>query len=202
MDKRLERLREAWELLEGSEADFVEVDGNRRPIRNSLGKLIHSTKEGAINFWKWFGDSKVVDSEGRPLMVYHGIKVDFKDFDSSFIGSRYGQDRKVFFFTGDPSEVLGGAVDYGKDGVVKKCYLRIETPITLSDYARSLGASISEIMYYGGDEQPVISLWDEDKEAIMALDSSADGIILSHSSLHPLNSMFVVFDSSQIRVVD
>ena len=46
------------------------IDG--KPTRNSLGKLIHPTIEGIRNFWRWFGDSKVVDSQGRPLVVYHG----------------------------------------------------------------------------------------------------------------------------------
>ena len=26
------------------------------------------------NFWKWFGDSKVVDDAGNPLVVYHGSR--------------------------------------------------------------------------------------------------------------------------------
>jgi hypothetical protein len=46
------------------------IDG--KPTRNNLGQLIHPTIEGIRNFWRWFGDSKVVDSQGRPLVVYHG----------------------------------------------------------------------------------------------------------------------------------
>ena len=48
--------------------------------------------EGKINqtdtaaFKRWFGDSKVVDSDGNPLVVYHGTKNDFTSFnpDSHF----------------------------------------------------------------------------------------------------------------------
>jgi hypothetical protein len=32
-------------------------------------------------FKRWFGDSKVVDDEGRPLAVYHGTRADFTEFD-------------------------------------------------------------------------------------------------------------------------
>jgi hypothetical protein len=32
------------------------------------------------NFNKWFNDSKVVDDEGNPLIVYHGTKRDFDTF--------------------------------------------------------------------------------------------------------------------------
>lgn len=34
------------------------------------------------NFWKWFGNSKVVDENGNPLVVYHGTSSDFSEFDS------------------------------------------------------------------------------------------------------------------------
>ena len=31
-------------------------------------------------FWKWFGDSKVVDTNGDPLVVYHGTDESFSIF--------------------------------------------------------------------------------------------------------------------------
>ena len=34
-------------------------------------------------FKEWFGDSKVVDDEGKPLVVYHGTTADFDTFDNS-----------------------------------------------------------------------------------------------------------------------
>lgn len=39
---------------------------------NSLGKPIHSTKEGIKRFWQWFGESKIVNPQGRPLVMYRG----------------------------------------------------------------------------------------------------------------------------------
>jgi hypothetical protein len=38
-------------------------------------------------FRRWFGGSKVVDGEGRPLVVYHGTGRDFEAFDVSRAGS-------------------------------------------------------------------------------------------------------------------
>lgn len=49
----------------------VEIDGVQRHALNSNGKPISQTEEGVKNFYKWFGGSKVVDAEGRPLVVYH-----------------------------------------------------------------------------------------------------------------------------------
>jgi len=50
----------------------ITVDGVERPTTNSNGQPIHPTEEGMRNFWRWFGDSRVVDDQGRPLVVYHG----------------------------------------------------------------------------------------------------------------------------------
>ena len=66
------------------------VKGNRTP-----------EEEGIRNFWKWFGDSKVVDDQDRPLVVYHGSKSDIKKFKTDVLGSSTGASSatKGFFFT-------------------------------------------------------------------------------------------------------
>lgn len=58
----------------------INVDGKERPTTNNEGRQIHPTEEGVRNFWSWFGDSKVVDAEGRPIVVYHGTEEE-EDFD-------------------------------------------------------------------------------------------------------------------------
>lgn len=78
-------------------------------------------------FKRWFGDSKVVDAEGKPLVVYHGTGADGVDaFDSSKIGSNTdieaGQPTGAFFFTTE-REVADGYADV-QDGVVVPVYLR------------------------------------------------------------------------------
>ena len=32
------------------------------------------------NFWEWFGDSKVVDVDGNPMVCYHATQFDFDKF--------------------------------------------------------------------------------------------------------------------------
>jgi hypothetical protein len=51
---------------------MLSVDGKLRPVKNSKGQPIAAGVPELIAFWKWFGDSKVVDENGRPLVVYHG----------------------------------------------------------------------------------------------------------------------------------
>ena len=54
------------------DGDTINIDGVERPTKNSDGKPIAKSEAALRNFWKWFGDSKVVDKDGRPLVVYHG----------------------------------------------------------------------------------------------------------------------------------
>lgn len=58
----------------------IEIDGVMRSTFNSNGKPIAQTEEGIRNFYAWFGDSKVVDDRGRPLVVYHGSGMSIHQF--------------------------------------------------------------------------------------------------------------------------
>lgn len=64
----------------------IEVGGVMRPTTNSNGQPIATTEEALRNFWEWFGDSKVVDEQGRPLVVYHSSGADFTEFQQSADG--------------------------------------------------------------------------------------------------------------------
>lgn len=78
--------------------DAITVNGIERPNLNSNGQPIHPTREGIENFWRWFGDSKVVDEQGRPLVVYHGTENSFDTWDSA-MGN--GENLGMAFFTAD-----------------------------------------------------------------------------------------------------
>ena len=90
----------------------IEVDGKQRSTVNSNGQPLAQTEEGIRAFWDWFGDSKVVDEQGRPLVVYHGTAADFEAFDPSTIGSKTdaGWAGHGFYFSSDPtvSSAYGG----------------------------------------------------------------------------------------------
>ena len=54
-------------------------------------------------FKRWFGDSKVVDANGEPLVVYHGTTADFSAFDPKRLGKSTGHPTAGlgFFFSAD-----------------------------------------------------------------------------------------------------
>lgn len=118
----------------------IEVDGVMRSTLNSDGRPIHPTVEGVRNFWRWFGDSKVVDAQGRPLVVYHGTKSDFSVFDQGRFGTNdsgwYGRGIYLTANLGSSDAYAGwdemdGAAPSG--GNVMPLYASIKNPYFFSE---------------------------------------------------------------------
>ena len=62
-------------------------------------------------FKRWFGDSKVVDRDGEPLVVYHGTEDDFTVFDPW--KTNYGDVSEGYsFFTNKKNGYADSAQDY------------------------------------------------------------------------------------------
>ena len=97
--------------------DTINIDGVERTVYNSNGERIAQSEPALRNFYKWFGNSKVVDDKGRPLVVYHGSKTIFDTFDKSKVSS-YSAFSKNFYFT----DIKGRAKDYGD--IVRAFYLK------------------------------------------------------------------------------
>ena len=77
-EAELERLRKLTEtegarFAEGAALpESIDIGGVQRSTKDSTGRRLGRTEEEVRNFWAWFGDSKVVDEAGNPLVVYHG----------------------------------------------------------------------------------------------------------------------------------
>ena len=85
----------------GAGSATINVDGVERQRLNSNGKPIAQTDEALRKFWRWFGDSKVVDEQGRPMLVYHGTDTSISQFNPRKRGSNTGalSARKAFWFS-------------------------------------------------------------------------------------------------------
>lgn len=77
--------------------ETINIDGKERTVFNSNGDRIAQSEPALRNFYKWFGDSKVVDEQGRPLVVYHGTSAEFDTFDISY--AQNGVFGRAFYFT-------------------------------------------------------------------------------------------------------
>lgn len=81
-------------------------------------------------FRNWFGDSKVVDENGEPLVVYHASQEPITSFDRSRIGEKHGQAGDYgggFYFSADPQYT-------DRFGEVKTpVYLSMQNPFVIYD---------------------------------------------------------------------
>lgn len=91
-------------------------------------------------FDRWFGDSKVVDENGEPMVVYHGSPVrDFTEFDKN-AASKNDPDAPVvgfWFSEGERDADRAGRFPYGRPNApnaqVRPFYLSIKNPATRRD---------------------------------------------------------------------
>lgn len=118
-------------LADGSNTTF---DGSSPDIRFEQG--------GAVNndgFKKWFGNSKVVDKKGNPLIVYHGSP-DLRGLKEKYVFISRFLDNQSFFFTdnylmaksyADPKR----AFDYqnSEEGVIG-LYLSLQNPLVVQGF--------------------------------------------------------------------
>lgn len=130
--------------------ETIEVDGVQRPTRNSNGQPIHPTEEGIRNFWRWFGDSKVADDQGRPLVVYHGTKGDVSSFDIKKAGaSDPGLVGRAFYFTpsGEQASSFAESGMYGRGDApnVMPVYLSLKNPAIIRDGVLPDGRSLRDV---------------------------------------------------------
>ncbi len=111
-------------------SDSIDVDGVARPTTNSNGQRIAQTEEGLRNFWRWFGNSKVVDGDGKPLVVYHGTTADFEAFSKEKIGFANAQTpvNSGFFFAKD--RAIAERYAKGDGANIIPAYISIADPVS------------------------------------------------------------------------
>lgn len=127
--KRLVELYKRFGFVEnkGKNKDFTTQE---RMIREpKLGAAQSSTVQtDTPEFKNWFGDSKVVDDQGNPLVVYHGTndrftKVNFKKGAQS-----------LFWFTSDRTSIESGDAGAQGSSKIMALYAKIENPAGWKEY--------------------------------------------------------------------
>ena len=91
------------------------------PVKGNFKKQTET-----LQFKEWFGKSKVVDEEGKPLVVYHGSTADFTEFSYKFVNRNGQADGRGFYFTDNRSFAEGYQ---NKDGKLFEVYLSIQKPL-------------------------------------------------------------------------
>lgn len=146
------------------------------------------------HFRRWFGDSMVVDAEGKPMVVYHGTRSDFEEFKASDSQAGLGAG---FYFTDRP-EVAGGyagaahkspRVDRFNEGAATlPVYLSIKRPASIDDFRKAY-REIADQKIYGESPTSI-----EIQRQLRA--KGFDGI---HEIPAGGGNIYVAFDAAQIK---
>ena len=203
------RLDDIYPAYDG---ETIEVDGKERTVYNSNGDRIAKSKEALTNFWRWFGDSKVVDEQGRPQVCYHATNAVFDTFDKEKQGTGHGSALgKGFYFS--TYEYQGE--DYGKN--IMPVYLKIENPMTIEKLKSQLDDIIKMYLKDGATQKDIEfqrSYVGAKTDSILEMADFLDGIsrrkgmpyseILNKLGFDGIffREQRVVFEPNQIKSVD
>lgn len=111
------------------EGETINIDGKERTVYNSNGERIAQSEPALRNFYKWFGDSKVVDSQGRPLVVYHQTSETFNTFERGRDkAGKYDYETPGGFFFKSSDRNIGVA-----GNIQMPVYLKAEKTITFDN---------------------------------------------------------------------
>lgn len=201
------------EIMNVKVAEFAQKHFGNRKAKN--GSLVSE------NFMRWFGDSKVVDAEGNPLVVYHGTDsiVNFTSFKESVTG-RYGRGN---YFATKPTvaeKFIRDTSDNNKERKpriipvfvsIKKPYVTIKDEFFVENMLKELGLTIED--YYKKAKEihaktftkmdrlkgKSLEEFDDAKPAAITellQDAGFDGIQVNFKKG---DSYFIAFDSSQSK---
>ena len=157
------------------------------------------------NFAKWFGASQTTNSDGSPMVLFHGTHSDFSRFEKAKVGANYAADEKGFFFVNDPgmASQYATSTSYGTELTEGSCvlaaYVALKRPLIINDEFLK-----AEMMQKIGIDEDVVSFWDNYQSLILdwAEMYGSDGVILVDKTHHigkePM-TMVVAFEPHQIK---
>ena len=131
-------LQQALQAQRAALVDAVQKTAKEKGLPE-VGELFFSGQEKPSAFKRWFGNSKVVNKDGKPLVVYHGTGADFSTFDPDRKAVSGGYHGKGFYF-GDAG-LADAYLDKEIPGAtIMPVYLSMENPfygeLTSRDIAR------------------------------------------------------------------
>lgn len=150
-----------------------------------------------LQFRNWFSDSKVVDEQGKPLVVYHGTAEDFQVFKKARKNNKKAYDKDSYvglFFSPDPDQANFFAGIKGKEKApvfgepqgsnVMPVYLSMQNPKIVDWEGRVKG------------EDHVISFAEVAKKA------GNDGLIIKNVYDAPIGKstdIYIAFENTQVK---
>lgn len=207
--------------LGSGEGAWTVGQGSAPQAHPRAGRVGEGAPEGGVaripqtetpEFREWFGDSKVVDAEGKPLVVYHGTpRADHSEFRSTKfegVAGYFAADPAVASIAAPPDTATRRAQD--GSGAIYPVYLSIRNPIDLSkidgekpispeEFAAALPFAVPESVIAEYREHlkrkgyrpdaPVWSLLSSDRFRSLMREHGYDGVIYNEQSPAALNEI-------------
>jgi hypothetical protein len=129
--------------------ETIKVNGVERPTKNNFGEYIFDNISDIISFWKWFGNSKIVDSSGRPILATHSTNTKFSEFDKEKTSSGAAWGKGLYFS-------LDKKWNGGK--YTKHCYLKSQHPLNGKKISKEDFKKLSEYVGRDVDYLPILTL--------------------------------------------
>lgn len=126
-------------------ADFVAATARAGLNQEAQVNSGDQTKTEA--FRRWFGDSKVVDADGKPLVVYHGTNKDITKFKPGRGGGAIwfaSTPKLANLFVGGGRRSMGEGVKSGS--AVYSVYLSLKNPLNLGNTAPQDKLSVADVL--------------------------------------------------------
>jgi hypothetical protein len=171
-----------------------------RVVKGDGDAPLRQLRTDTPEFRAWFGDSKVVDEQGAPLVVYHGTAAEFEEFDT--IGGTRSGFGKGSHFASDPQIANAYSAQWQRSSLVEGVGER-SIPVHLN-IRNPFNAGHGEKYYefagdrgLGGDHAAI-------REALIA--EGYDGVRYIHPSFGRTaegpSEAWVAFHSTQIKSVN
>lgn len=172
-------------------------------------------------FKKWFGDSKVVDKDGEPLVVYHGTGSDIEAFQKGYVGKTsvlgmsVDTQRHGFYFTEDKNfaSAFADQPRFKRTGNnVIPVYLSVENPLVMTEDGVNVedvdrlvdqGVDRKWLEQYAGNAADTWEQFDDENgeffvDAIKA--AGFDGVRMQElDDDNEVKDVWIVFDPTQIK---
>lgn len=196
-------IKSALTKVESAEQIFGKVEKGelKAGAREVKGEAKSLRDRATANFKRWFGDSKVVDKDGDPLVVYHATTGNFTEFKPG--GNDPTLSGAAMWFTDSKEKqpamhnTASRQEEYREGTNVMPVYLRIERPLLIDD---KTSLEWAQSVFAGGSRE-FPQLMPPKWVAEVTRDNEYDGIIFDGPALGWKNSVreYIVFKPNQIK---
>ena len=107
-------------------------------------KTFESRFTESDKFKSWFKDSKMINPDGTPKVVYHGTSAKFKR-----IASKYSTMGGIIWFSSDIERIQSGDSGASGNNVIKQLYISMRKPAGWDEYGKYTLGQLKDMGYDG-----------------------------------------------------